>query len=320
MELKNKLAIVFGATGLLGKPLCNKLLDEKGMFVNAPTHAQLDVRNQAAVEKHIKNMKPDIIFNCFVSFGGIIANEEHPGSIFYDNLQGNINIIEAARKAKVKKFIQVSSQCVYGDEQPVPFREHEVWDYGLPTANNAPYGISKRVLHVMLEAYRNEFGFNGITLIPSNMYGPGDNFHPDATHVIPALIRRAVEGRENGRNWMDCWGNGKSTREFLYSEDCADALILAAEKYDKVEPVNIGTGVETSIKELATMISEIEYGGQPAFNNNGLDGQSRRVNDVSRAKSEFGFVAKTSLEEGLKKTIDYFLENRNNLRETAIYE
>lgn len=324
MNLKGKTAIVFGGHGLLGETLVNKLLWEKGMSVNRPTHKQLDVRDQFAVFNHIKSItsapENKIVFNCFVSFGGIKNNEKHPGSIFYDNLQGNINIIEGSRRAGVGKLIQISSQCVYGDEAPVPFLEHEVWDYGLPTKNNAPYGISKRVLHLMIENYRKEFGFNCITLIPSNMYGPNDNFHPEHTHVIPALIRRFIEAKEKGLDIVSVWGDSKPTREFLYADDCADAIILAAEKYDISEPVNIGTGKEISIWELAELIGKLTgYQGKITFGDSALNGQARRVSDVSSAKESFGFEAKTNLEQGLEKTIEYFLQNRNSLREKVYY-
>ncbi len=318
MDLKDKRILICGGNGLLGKAL-QKKLTEQGFSFYAPTHKECDYRNKSKVYDIVMDYLPHLIINCFVSFGGIKNNEKHPYKIFHDNLQGNLNIIDVARRLEVQKYIQISSQCVYGDKAPVPFLEEDIWNYGLPTENNAPYGISKRVLHLAIDSARKEFGFNGIVLVPSNMYGPGDNFHPEHTHVIPALIRRFIESKEQGKQEVEVWGSGESTREFLYSEDCADAIILAAEKYDSSEPVNIGTGKEISISDLAHKLAnivEIDY----FLNYNGLDGQSRRVNDTSKAKERFGFEAKTSLEEGLKKTIEYFMNNRNNLREKVYYE
>lgn len=320
MNIKGKRVLVFGGSGLLGKSLCPKIL-EKDALLNAPSHDQLDVKDLNSVRNHIKNIKPDLIINCFVSFGGIKKNEERPCSIMYDNLQGNLNIINSAIENKVEKYIQISSQCIYGDKAPVPFLEEEADKHGLPTSNNAPYGISKRVLHLLLDSARKEFGFNSVVLIPSNMYGKNDNFHPEHSHVIPVLIRRFIEAKEAKREQVVVWGSGNATREFLYADDAADAIILAAEKYDSSEPVNIGTGREVSIKYLARTIADLtEYEGEICYNNNGLDGQDRRVSSVNKAKERFGFEAKTSLEEGLLKTIKYFKDNRNNLREKIYYE
>lgn len=323
MYFKDKRVVIFGGTGLLGSALTNQLKQLGCTEIHPLSKKDCDVTNIEQVNSIFGSTDTpvDIVFNCFVSFGGVLANEMHPGSIFRDNLQGNINIIEACRSWKVEKLIQVSSQCAYSDSQTIPFKESEIWNQGLPTKNNSPYGISKRVLHVMLEAYKEEFGLNSIILIPSNMYGINDNFHSSATHVVPQLIRRFAEAKESGARSVEIWGTGQSTREFLYVKDAANALVMAAENYNSVEPVNIGTGKEVTIRELSQLIAKlIEYDGELLYNMNGKDGQRRRCSDVTLAKERFKFEAKTTLEDGLKETIKYFYENRDNLREIKIYE
>ncbi len=313
--------MIFGGTGLLGRTLTEELKENGYTNVISLSSKDIDVRNIDSVDEILWRWRPQVVINAFVSFGGVEANERHPGSIFYDNLQGNLNIIESCQKWSVSKLVQISSQCIYGDSQPTPFKESEAWNFGLPTKNNAPYGISKRVLHVMLEAYKEEFGLNSIVLIPSNMFGPGDNFHPTATHVIPQLIRRIAEAKDQDLVNVEIWGTGESTREFLYVKDAARAIILAMENYNNTNPVNIGTGQEVKISELAELIKKlVNYQGNLVYNNNGKDGQNRRCSDVSLAKEKFSFQASTSLEQGLKETIDYFYKNRDNLREVKIYE
>lgn len=319
MDLNNKRILITGGNGLLGRALVDKLY-QRDISVFAPTSYQYDYLNEEDVWRMISKIRPQVVFNLFVSFGGIVANEKHPAKIFKDNLIGNMSLIEYAKLFNVEKLVQVGSQCSYGDKLAPPFKEEDIWN-GLPTANNAPYGISKRAILMMLQSYRKEYGFNGVYLVPSNMYGPHDNFHPEATHVIPTLIRRFHEAKINNKPEVEIWGTGNATREFLFNEDAAEALILAAEKLEDSEPVNLGTGVETSIRELAETISDlIQYPGKIVYNNNGLDGQSRRCNSIERAKERLGFVAKTDLRTGLKKTIEYFYDNIDNLRQVKIYE
>ncbi len=320
MNLKDKKILIFGGSGMLGLSL-QKRLEELNYSFFAPTHNQCNVVDDISVRDAFEDYGPDIVINVFCSFAGIVNNSKSPYSIFDDNLQGNLNIIRRCIRPGVPKLIQISSQCIYGDNAPVPFKEEDAWNFGLPTENNSGYGIGKRVLHLALESAKKEFELNSVVLIPSNMYGPGDNFHKEHTHVIPALIRRLIEAKENKLESVEIYGTGLSTREFLYVDDCANAILLAAEKYDSVEPVNIGTGREVSIKYLARTISDIVgYEGKLIYNQNGLDGQARRVSNVEKAKERFGFVAETTLEKGLEKTIKYFKENRSNLRERVYYD
>lgn len=320
MDLNQSRILVIGSSGLLGSALC-RLLKERDLSFKGVSSRDYNVLNVDKVKDMFDEQHPNIVFNLFCSFGGILNNVQKPGSIFIDNLQGNINIINACRDYKVEKLIQASSQCVYGDTQPVPFLEEEMWWYGKPSKNNESYGISKRVLHTTLEAYNQEFGLNGVILVPSNMYGPYDNFARIHTHVVPALIRRIIEAKENNLEEVEIYGDGESSRELLFVEDAAEAFLLAAENYNSTDAVNIGTGQEIKIKDLVGLLVDlIGYTGKILYNNKEeLNGQRRRVSSIEKAKERFGFTAKTSLEEGLKRTIDYFLENRSNLREKVIY-
>lgn len=319
MNLRDKKILIIGGNGLLGKPL-QELLTSKGISFYAPRSQDMNVLDSQHIEKTFREYGPDIVFNLFVSFGGIIANARHPGKIFYDNLIGNVNVVGACVGHSVKKLIQVGTQCSYADTATPPFMEDKLWD-GYPTENNAPYGIAKRAIHTMIDSYRKEYGLNGIYLIPSNMYGPYDNFHPEHTHVIPALIRRFIDAKEKNLDSVEIWGTGYATREFLYNYDCANALIDAAEQYDSSDPVNLGSGKEVTIRELVSVIQElVGYEGNVWYNNNGLDGQARRLNSIERAKNAFGFEPRISLRDGLIRTINYYKLNRDKLRETKIYE
>lgn len=319
IDLKNKRILIFGGTGLLGLALQKTLLANGINNFTAVSSSDCNVKRQSEVRRLYELVKPEIVFNLFVSFGGIVNNEKHPGSIFYDNTIGNINIIEEAKNSGVVKIIQVSSQCIYGDLQATPFVESEVWHSGLPTKNNAPYGVSKRILEVMLEAYKEEFGLDYSILVPSNMYGINDNFHPEHSHVIPSLIIRFADAVENNKDEVVCWGDGNSTREFLNTEDASRALVLAAEK-DTNGPINIGSGEEVSIRELAYTISGIfKYKGKITFNRNGLDGQKKRLNSIIKAREVLGWKPEISLEAGLKDTIDWYVKNRANIKQKRYY-
>lgn len=320
MQLKNKKILIIGGSGLLGSALL-KLLDKLEIDYWAPRSSEMNVLNKENMEGIFSCYRPEVVFNLYVSFGGILGNKNHPGKIFYDNLIGNVNIIECCRKYKVRKLIQISSQCVYGDITPTPFNEEDIWSYGLPTDTNKTYGVSKRILHVMLEAYKEEYGLNSIVLIPCNLIGENDNFHPTHSHVAPTLIRRFIEAKESGAEKVEIWGTGESTRELLYTKDAARALVLAAEHYDEINPINIGTGKSIKIKDLAELIKELTgYNGDIWYNENGMDGQAERLSNVKKAKELFAFEAYTDLREALKNIIEWFLQNRNNLRETKTYE
>lgn len=319
MNLKEKKILIIGGNGLLGQPL-QQLLKDRGIAFWAPRSSEMNVLHKEYMEGVFNCYRPQIVFNLFVSYGGIKKNAEKPGSIFYDNLMGNVNVVDACRKFKVEKLIQIGTQCSYADNLDLPFLESRLWD-GYPTKNNAPYGLAKRIIHTMIDGYKQEFGLNSIYLIPSNMYGGiGENWHPEHSHVIPSLIRRFIEAKESAKESVEIWGNGQSTREFLYNFDAAKAVLLAAENYDSIEPVNIGAGKSVTIKELAETISELTgYSGGIIYNKNGLDGQANRLNSIEKAKEAFGFYSSTDLKQGLKETIDYFLNNRTNLRQVEIY-
>lgn len=319
MSLENKKILIIGGNGLLGQPI-QKILSDSNIPYWAPRSSEMNVLHKEYMEGVFNCYRPDIVFNLFVSYGGIRKNAEKPGSIFYDNLMGNVNVVEACRKFKVEKLVQIGTQCSYADKLDTPFLESRLWD-GYPTANNAPYGVAKRIIHTMLEGYKQEFNLNSIYLIPSNMYGGiGENWHPEHSHVIPSLIRRFVEAKESDKPNVEVWGSGKSTREFLYNFDAARAVLAAATNYNSTEPVNIGSGESITIQQLANIIAElVGYKGGIIYNNNGLDGQAARLNSIERAKEAFGFYPATNIKQGLKETIDYFIENRDNLRQVEIY-
>ncbi len=289
------------------KELVKAGVSEKNIF--RPRSKELDLRKVSDAEKAVKGK--DLVIHLAAVVGGIGFNREHPGVCFYDNMVMGVNLIEAARKAKVKKFVQVGTVCAYPKfPEHIPFKEEDLWK-GYPEETNAPYGIAKLALLQMLQAYRAEYGFNGIYLLPTNLYGPGDNFDPKSSHVIPALIKKFVEAVDRKDKEVVVWGTGKASREFLYVDDAARAIVLSALKYDKGEPVNIGSNNEVKIKQLITMIGKITgFKGKIVWDKTKPDGQPRRKLDVSRAKKEFGFVSKVSFPEGLKKTINWYLENR----------
>ena len=241
--------------------------------------------------------------------GGIGYNQEHPGKLFYDNLMMGVQLMEAARVGKVEKFVAIGTICAYPKYTPVPFKEDGLWN-GYPEETNAPYGLAKKMMLVQSQAYRQEYGFNSIYLLPVNLYGPRDNFNPASSHVIPALIKKVYDAKENGVDHIDVWGTGTASREFLYVEDAAEGIVLATEKYRKSDPVNLGAGFEITIKELTnTIVRLMDYSGELVWDSSKPDGQPRRCLDVTRANQEFGFEATTQFEEGLKKTIEWYREN-----------
>ena len=309
LDLKNKKIIVTGGAGFLGKSVVRKL-DERGcknIFI--PTIEEYDLRGLAAIKKMYICAKADIVIHLAATVGGIGANLDKPGSYFYDNLIMGIQLIEQARANDIEKFVIIGTICAYPKFTPVPFREENLWN-GYPDEVTGPYGLAKKMLLVQSQAYRQQYGFNSIFLLPVNLYGPGDNFDPKFSHVVPALIRKFYEAKINDSDEVIVWGTGKATREFIYAEDCAEGIVKAAQSYDKSEPVNIGTGIETPIKDLAEKIKDlIGYKGRIVWDSSKPDGQPRRCLDVSRAAKEFGFKAKTNFEEGLKKTIGWYINS-----------
>lgn len=297
--------VVTGGAGFLGSRVVSQLR-KAGVDVSVPRSIAYNLVDGAAVRRMLADTKPDIFIHCAAVVGGIGANRESPGRFFYENIMMGVQCMEEARLSGVKKFVGVGTICSYPKFTPVPFREEDLWS-GYPEETNAPYGLAKKMLLVQAQAYRKQYNFNGIFLLPVNLYGPGDNFDPSSSHVIPALIRKCIEAQKSGNAEIEVWGTGKATREFLYVDDCADAIVLATQKYDKPDPVNIGAGFEISIKDLAELIAKLSgYKGSLKWDGTKPDGQPRRCLDTSKAKREFGFKAKVNFEEGLGRTIEWY--------------
>ena len=311
IDLKTKKIIVTGGAGFLGKYVASKLKERQYRNVFIPLIEEYDLRDIEDIKRMYADAKADIVIHLAAIVGGIGANRENPGTFFYDNLIMGIQLIEQARLNHIEKFIALGTICAYPKLTPVPFREDNLWD-GYPEETNAPYGLAKKMLLVQSQAYRAQYGFNSIFLLPVNLYGPGDNFDPKSSHVIPALIKKFYDAKMNNEVDVMLWGTGNATREFLYVKDCAEAIILAAEKYDKREPINIGAGFEISIKELAEKIRDIiGFNGKVIWDLTKPDGQPRRSLDTTRAEEEFGFKAKTNFNEGLKQTIDWYIKSKS---------
>lgn len=303
MNLKNKKIVVTGGAGFLGSHLVNKLKakDIKDIFV--PLSKDYDLRDRKACREVVKNA--DVVIHLAAQIGGIGFIDEHQGEVFYNNLIMGVQLMEQARLAGVQKFIGIGTACEYPEVIPLPFKESDIWN-GSPEDATAPYGWAKKMLLIQGKAYRKQYGFKAIHVLPVNLYGPGDNFNPASSHVIPSLIRKIVEAHEKNSPTVEVWGTGKATREFLYVDDAAEGIILAAEKYDDVAPINLGTGIETPIKEIVELIMKIVgYKGTIVWNTQKPDGQPRRQLDVSKAKS-YGFSAITNLDDGLRKTISWY--------------
>jgi GDP-L-fucose synthase len=296
---------VTGGSGFLGSHLVERLV-EADADVAAPSRRECDLLEHGAAERAFRDHRPDMVIHLAATVGGIGANRDNPGRFFYENAMMGISLIEAARRHGVEKTVVLGTVCAYPKHTPVPFKEDDLW-LGYPEETNAPYGIAKKALLVQLQAYRQQYGMNGIFLIPVNLYGPRDNFDPASSHVIPALIRKFLEARESGAPAVEIWGSGRASREFLFVEDCARAILLAAEKYDGAEPVNLGTGEEITIAELARLIGDLcGYRGELRFNTSLPDGQPRRKLDTERAAEAFGFRSGTSFRDGLRRTIDWY--------------
>jgi len=302
--------LVTGGAGFLGRTLLRKLAERGAAHVAAPRVEEVDLRDKAAIRRCLRETKADLVIHAAAVVGGIGANRAHPGRFFYENAIMGVELIEEARLAGVGKLVCLGTICAYPKFTPVPFREEDLWN-GYPEETNAPYGLAKKMLLVQLQAYRAEYGFDGVFLLPVNLYGPADNFDLETSHVIPAMIRRFFEAKAAGAAEVTLWGDGSPTREFLYVEDAAEGILAAAERYDGAEPVNLGSGEEISIRDLATLAArEAGYTGAVSWDPSKPNGQPRRRLDVTRAGALFGWRATTRLEEGLKKTVAWYRENR----------
>ena len=308
-DLKGKRIVVTGGAGFLGSFVVEKL-NERGATVFVPRSKDYDLVQIEACRRLYKDARPDIVVHLAAKVGGIGANRENPGSFFYENLMMGVQLMEEGRLYGLGKFVALGTICAYPKFTPVPFREEELWN-GYPEETNAPYGLAKKMLLVQSQAYRAQWGFNSVYLLPVNLYGPRDNFDPASSHVIPALIKKCFDAMDASESTITVWGTGKATREFLYAEDAAEGIVLATERYEKSEPVNLGAGFEISIRDLVTLIAKLTgFTGEIQWDATKPDGQPRRCLDTSRAKEEFGFAAKTTFEEGLKATIDWYREAR----------
>lgn len=302
----DKTVLVTGGGGFLGQHVVAKLRADGCERVIAPSKRDYDLREKEQIVRLFEHSQPDMVIHLAAVVGGIGANRLHPGEFFYDNAIMGIELIEHARRMKVRKFVCLGTICAYPKFAPVPFREEDLWN-GYPEETNAPYGLAKKMLLVQAQAYRQEYGFNCIYLLPVNLYGPKDNFDPRTSHVIPALIKKFLEAKTRGEHTVTCWGTGSASREFLYVEDAAEAIVLAAKHYNYPEPVNLGAGHEITIRQLAELLRELTgFEGELEWDATQPDGQPRRSLDVSRAKREFGFLAKTSLSDGLRRTIEWY--------------
>ena len=305
--------VVTGGAGFLGRVVCAKLRARGAQNLIVPRRKEYDLTTEEAVVRLYRDAKPDVVLHLAAEVGGIGANRANPGRYFFANMAMGLHLIEHGRRAGLQKFVQVGTICAYPKFTPVPFHEEELWN-GYPEETNAPYGIAKKSILVMLQGYRAQYGFNGIYLLPVNLYGPGDNFDLQTSHVIPALIRKFVAARRSNAPFVEIWGTGTASREFLYVDDCAEGIVLAAERYQGDQPVNLGTGREIRISELALMIKDLTgYGGELRWDTTKPDGQPRRCLDTSKAKEMFGFVAKTHFAEGLKQTIAWWEEQSRQL-------
>jgi GDP-L-fucose synthase len=305
-----KRVVVTGGAGFLGRWVVQKLIEHGASDVFVPRSRDYDLRDLTAIRRLLVEVRPDLVIHLAARVGGIGANRARPAEFFYDNLMMSVPLLHECWQAGVQKFVALGTICCYPKYTPVPFREEHLWD-GYPEETNAPYGLAKKMLLVQSQAYRQQYGFNSIFLMPVNLYGPGDNFDPESSHVIPALIRKCVEAREAGADHIVVWGDGTATREFLYVEDAAEGIVLAAERYNSSEPVNLGSAYEISIRELVEAVARATgFRGRIVWDTTKPNGQPRRKVDTSRAERCFGFRATTPFEVGLRRTVAWYLAQR----------
>ena len=298
--------MVTGGAGFLGTAVVARLKESGAKEIFVPKVEEYDLREREAIDRALADARPDVVIHLAAVVGGIGANRENPGRFFYENAIMGIQLIEQARLARVDKFVQIGTVCAYPKFTPVPFREEDLWN-GYPEETNAPYGLAKKMLLVQAQAYRDQYGFNAIFLVPVNLYGPGDNFNPASSHVIPALIKKCIDARDRGDKAIEVWGTGSASREFLYVADAAEGIVLASERYDGRDPVNLGVGREITIKALVELIVRLTgFKGEVRWDPTKPDGQPRRALDTSRARERFGFEARTTFEDGLRATIAWY--------------
>ena len=310
LDLSTQRVCVTGGAGFLGTHLIEKLKAHGAKDIFVPTYPQYDLVREADILRMIDDAKPDVIIHLAAKVGGIGANREKPGEFFYDNLMMGVQLIHHAWQKDVSKFVAIGTICAYPKYTPIPFKEEDLWN-GYPEETNAPYGLAKKMLLVQSQSYREQYGYNSIFLLPVNLYGPGDNFNPASSHVIPALIRKCLEAKEQNASEIVAWGDGSPTREFIYVDDAAEGITLATMRYNSSDPVNIGSNFEISIKELTELIARLTgFEGEIRWDTGKPNGQPRRKLDTSRAKERFGFEAKTNFEAGLRRTIEWYANER----------